>query len=81
MAAHCGHAVTYANDATAAAYGEFWVGSGRDHESLILLTLGTGVGGGIIIDGDSLDGAHSHASEFGHIIVDTAATARKCPFG
>lgn len=81
VAAHCGHAVTYANDATAAAYGEFWVGSGRDHESLILLTLGTGVGGGIIIDGDSLDGAHSHASEFGHIIVDTAATARKCPFG
>ena len=81
LAAHCGHAVAYANDATAAAYGEFWVGSGRDHDSLILLTLGTGVGGGIIIDGDSLDGAHSHASEFGHIIVDTAATARSCPFG
>jgi glucokinase len=81
VAAHCGHPVTYANDATAAAYGEFWVGSGRDHDSLILLTLGTGVGGGIIIDGDSLDGAHSHASEFGHIVVDTAPTARRCPFG
>jgi glucokinase len=81
VAVHCGHAVTYANDATAAAYGEFWVGSGRDYDSLILLTLGTGVGGGIIIGNDSIDGAHSHASEFGHIIVDTAATARRCPFG
>jgi glucokinase len=81
VAAHCGHEVTYANDATAAAYGEFWVGSGRDYDSLILLTLGTGVGGGIIIDNASIDGAHSHASEFGHIIVDTAATARICPFG
>ena len=49
VAEHCGHNVTYANDATAAAYGEFWVGSGRDDSSLVLLTLGTGVGGGIII--------------------------------
>jgi len=81
LAAHCGHDVTYANDATAAAYGEFWVGSGRDYESLILLTLGTGVGGGIIIGDASIDGAHSHASEFGHIIVDPSDTARKCPFG
>jgi glucokinase len=81
LAAHCGHSVTYANDATAAAYGEFWVGSGRDYESLILLTLGTGVGGGIIIGDASIDGAHSHASEFGHIIVDPSATARRCPFG
>jgi glucokinase len=81
VAAHCGHTVAYANDATAAAYGEFWVGSGRDYESLILLTLGTGVGGGIIIGNTSIDGAHSHASEFGHIIVDTSVTARTCPFG
>jgi len=81
LAAHCGHSVTYANDATAAAYGEFWVGSGRDYDSLILLTLGTGVGGGIIIGNASIDGAHSHASEFGHIIVDPSATARRCPFG
>ena len=81
VAAHCGHTVTYANDATAAAYGEFWAGSGREHASLILLTLGTGVGGGIIINDAPIDGAHSHASEFGHIIVDPAVTARKCPFG
>lgn len=81
LATHCGHGVTYANDATAAAYGEFWVGSGRDYESLILLTLGTGVGGGIIIGNASIDGAHSHASEFGHIIVDPSPEARTCPFG
>jgi len=81
VAAHCGHPVCYANDATAAAYGEFWVGSGREHDSLVLLTLGTGVGGGIIIGDTSIDGAHSHASEFGHIIVDTSPDARRCPFG
>jgi len=81
VAVHCGHPVTYANDATAAAYGEFWVGSGREFDSLVLLTLGTGVGGGIIIGDESIDGAHSHASEFGHIIVDTSPNARRCPFG
>ncbi len=81
VAAHCGHEVTYANDANAAAYGEFWVGSGRDYASLILLTLGTGVGGGIIIGDLNVEGAHSHGSECGHIIVDTSPTARSCPFG
>ena len=81
VAEHCGHAVTYANDATAAAYGEFWVGSGRDDTSLILLTLGTGVGGGIIIHDMTIEGAHSHGSECGHIIVDSSPTARMCPCG
>ena len=81
VAAHCGHEVAYANDATAAAYGEFWVGSGRDDASLLLLTLGTGVGGGIIIDDMVLAGAHSHGSECGHIIVDSSAAARACPCG
>ncbi len=81
VAAHCGHAVTHANDANAAAYGEFWVGSGREYSSLILLTLGTGVGGGIIIGDTNVAGAHSHGSECGHVIVDTSPTARRCPFG
>ena len=81
VAAHCGRPVTYANDANAAAYGEFWVGSGREYSSLILLTLGTGVGGGIIIGDTNVEGAHSHGSECGHIIVDTSPTARTCPFG
>ena len=81
VAAHCGHPVTYANDANAAAYGEFWVGSGREYSSLVLLTLGTGVGGGIIIGDTNVEGAHSHGSECGHIIVDTSPSARTCPFG
>ena len=70
VAAHCGREVTFANDANAAAYGEFWVGSGRGCGSLVLLTLGTGVGGGIIIGDVNVEGAHSHGSECGHLIVD-----------
>lgn len=81
VATHCGRDVTYANDANAAAYGEFWVGSGRDATSLILLTLGTGVGGGIIIGDLNVSGAHSHGSECGHIVVDASAAARRCPLG
>ena len=46
---HCGLPVTFANDAAAAAYGEFWVGSGREFHSMVLFTLGTGIGCGIII--------------------------------
>ena len=81
VAAHSGREVTYANDANAAAYGEFWVGSGREYSSLVLLTLGTGVGGGIIIGDLNVEGAHSHGSECGHIIVDTSPSARTCPSG
>ena len=47
--------------------------------SLILLTLGTGVGGGIIIGDLNVSGAHSHGSECGHIVVDASAGARRCP--
>ena len=51
---HCGMPVTFANDANAAAYGEFWVGSGREFHSMVLFTLGTGIGCGIIV-GDAAD--------------------------
>ena len=73
---HSGMPVTFNNDANAAAYGEFWVGSGKQFSSLILLTLGTGVGGGIIIDHLSIDGEHSHGGELGHIIIDPHENAR-----
>jgi glucokinase len=73
--------VTYANDANAAAYGEFWVGSGKVFHSIVLLTLGTGVGGGIIIGDLSIDGENSHGSECGHIIIDSSPTARMCGCG
>jgi glucokinase len=81
VAAHAGCKVTFANDANAAGYGEYWVGSARGSSSLVLLTLGTGVGGGIIIGDLNVEGAHSHGSECGHIIVDPAPTARICPCG
>jgi glucokinase len=72
---------TFANDANAAAYGEFWVGSGQKYHSIIMLTLGTGVGGGIIIGDLSIDGENSHGSECGHIIIDTSRSARMCGCG
>ncbi len=81
VAAFCGLPVTFANDANAAAYGEFWVGAGSRHSSLVLVTLGTGVGGGIIIGDVNVEGAHSHGSECGHMIVDPSPEARQCPCG
>jgi glucokinase len=73
--------VTYANDANAAAYGEFWVGSGRDFHSLVLLTLGTGVGCGIIIGDLTVVGEHFHGAESGHMIIDCRDDARMCGCG
>ena len=76
-----GKPVLFANDANAAAYGEFWVGSGKSHSSLIMLTLGTGVGGGIVVHGQLIDGVNSFGSECGHMIVDSRSDARLCVWG
>ena len=73
--------VTFGNDANAAAFGEYWVGGGKAYPSIILLTLGTGIGGGIIIGDLSIDGEHSHGSELGHIIIDYKEDARLCTCG
>ena len=73
--------VTFCNDAAAAAFGEYWVGGGRDFSSLVLFTLGTGVGGGIIVDDVSIDGAHSHGAEIGHVRIDSSDSARICSCG
>ena len=73
--------VAYANDAAAAAYGEYWVGAGKDYGSIVLLTLGTGVGGGIIVDDFSIDGANSHGAEVGHMVIDTSEDALICSCG
>ncbi|MFC1736740.1 ROK family protein [Candidatus Hydrogenedentota bacterium] len=54
------------NDANAAAYGESWMGAGKDANSLVALTLGTGVGGGIVLDGEIWNGADDVAGEIGH---------------
>jgi glucokinase len=58
------------NDANAAALGEKWMGAGRGIDNLVLLTLGTGIGGGIIADGKVMHGFMGMAAELGHITVD-----------
>ena len=73
--------VTFVNDANAAAYGEYWSGRGKDFHSIILLTLGTGVGGGIIIGDLLVEGEQSAGAECGHVIIDTSPDARVCPCG
>ena len=58
------------NDANAAALGEKWMGAGREVDDLVLVTLGTGVGGGIIMDGRVLHGMDGMAAELGHLTID-----------
>jgi len=81
VSAACGKPVTYVNDANAAAFGEFWVGSGQAFNSVVLFTLGTGVGGGIIIGDTWIEGENSIGGELGHIIIDYHETARLCACG
>jgi len=78
---HCDLPVAFVNDASAAAYGEFWVGSGKQFRSMILLTLGTGVGCGVIIRDLIIEGENGFGTECGHIIIDYADTARLCSCG
>jgi glucokinase len=65
-----GYPVKAANDANVAALGEMWKGGGEGARSLILVTLGTGVGGGIIVDGRIVVGAHGAGGEIGHACVN-----------
>jgi glucokinase len=68
------------NDANAAGYGEYWAGAGRNTRSLVLFTLGTGIGCGIVEDGRIIEGRHSHGGECGHIIIQMD-NARQCSCG
>jgi glucokinase len=58
------------NDATAATIGEHWLGAGRGSEQMICITLGTGVGGGLVFEGKPYYGADGSAGEIGHVCVD-----------
>jgi len=71
----------YQNDANAAAYGEYWIGAGRGSNSMVLFTLGTGVGGGIIIQDRTIEGEHSHGGELGHLRIDMPDRGRLCGCG
>ncbi|HUU43971.1 MAG TPA: ROK family protein [Planctomycetota bacterium] len=67
------------NDANAAAWGEYWVGAGKDVSSMVMLTLGTGIGGGVILDGKLWHGFRDSAAEIGHMTIDYRG--RQCACG
>lgn len=69
-----GFSCVIGNDANVAALGEMWKGAGEGEKDLIMVTLGTGVGGGIIIDGRAVGGAHGAGGEIGHMTVRTDET-------
>jgi glucokinase len=73
-----GARVILENDANAAALGEKWMGAGRDVDDLVLLTLGTGIGGGIISGGRVLHGHVGMAGEIGHMTVDPVGNPCGC---
>ena len=67
------------NDANCATYGEWWLGAGRDVNTLVGLTLGTGIGGGIVLNGEIFHGVSDVAGEIGHMTIDS--TGRRCKCG
>lgn len=73
--------VKVANDADAAAYGEYRVLNDKKIKSLVMVTLGTGIGGGFVYNGEIYNGKNGNAMEIGHIKVDTTETAKKCNCG
>lgn len=62
--------VKVGNDANMAALGEYWQGGGKDYQNVVMVTLGTGVGGGIIINGKILAGVNGAGGEIGHMTID-----------
>ncbi len=58
------------NDANLAALGEYWRGAGKNLKNFICVTLGTGIGGGIVVNGKLLRGANNNAAEIGHMTID-----------
>ncbi|HEY0155562.1 MAG TPA: ROK family protein [Longimicrobium sp.] len=67
------------NDANCATYGEWWLGAGRGTQSLVGFTLGTGIGGGIVLNGEIYHGCSDVAGEIGHMTIDS--NGRKCKCG
>ncbi len=78
---HLGLPVQIGNDANVAALGEFRFGAGRAVRHMIMMTLGTGIGGGIIVDGRLLDGHDGGAGEIGHMIVNPGGRGGNSAFG
>ena len=70
-----GFPVVAGNDANVAAMGEFWKGGGKGCDNMVFVTLGTGVGGGIVIEGKLLHGTHGSGAEIGHMVLNRNETA------
>ena len=70
-----GFPVKAGNDANVAALGEYWKGGGQGCENMVFVTLGTGVGGGIVIGGQLLHGSHGSGAEIGHMVLNPKETA------
>ncbi len=73
-----GKKIRFANDANAAAWGEYLAGSGKGCRSMLAVTLGTGIGGGIILDGHLFEGVNYAAGEFGHFVIDRNGIPCNC---
>jgi len=69
-----GFPVKAGNDANVAALGEFWKGGGQGCDNMVFVTLGTGVGGGIVVEGNLLHGAHGSGAEIGHLVINREET-------
>ena len=79
LAEATGLPVVLENDANAAAFGEFVAGAGENVSSMVMLTLGTGIGGGIVLDGQLWRGSDDAAAEIGHTVI--VPGGRPCPCG
>jgi glucokinase len=69
-----GFPVKAGNDASVAALGECWKGGGQGYENMVFATLGTGVGGGIVVGGNVLHGVHGAGGEIGHMVLNRNET-------
>ena len=70
--------VYLSQDSRAAAWGEYRVGAGRNYKNIAAITIGTGIGCGLIIDGKIFHGGHNSAGEFGHLIIDLEGPPCNC---
>jgi glucokinase len=73
-----GFEATLDNDANCATFGEWWLGAGRPYRNLVGITLGTGIGGGLIMNGELVHGASDAAGEIGHTTIDFSGRKCKC---
>lgn len=78
---YLGTVIRVGNDANMAALGEYWQGSGKGYESFMFVGIGTGVGGGLIMDGKAVNGFNGAAAELGHLPIASDIVTQKCNCG